>query len=57
MRFDELVIKVQGDELRLRFHPELTVLCGLGTLERQSLVAQSVRDAQRPAEHRAIDRG
>lgn len=37
MRFDELVLRTQDDELRLRFHPELTVLSGLGVLERQSL--------------------
>lgn len=37
MRFDELVLRIQDDELRLRFHPKLTVLSGLGLLERQSL--------------------
>lgn len=37
MRFDELILQVPDDELRVRFHPELTVLCGLGPDERRSL--------------------
>lgn len=37
MRFDELVLKVSGDELRVKFHPQLTVLAGLSAEERESL--------------------
>ena len=37
MRLDELVLRVPGDELRVRFHEQLTVLCGIGMLERQTL--------------------
>ena len=37
MRVDELVLKVQGEELRVKFHPRMTVLCGLGADERRSL--------------------
>lgn len=36
MRFDELVLQIPGDELRVRFHPRMTVLCGLGAPERQA---------------------
>lgn len=37
MRFDELVMKVAGEELRVKFHPQLTLLAGLSSTERQSL--------------------
>jgi hypothetical protein len=37
MRLEELVLRVPGDELRVRFHEQLTVLCGIGILERQAL--------------------
>ena len=37
MRVDELVLKVQGEELRVKFHPRMTVLSGLGADERRSL--------------------
>ncbi|MEO7428601.1 MAG: hypothetical protein ABIY48_04370, partial [Acidimicrobiales bacterium] len=37
MRFDELIMQDTEDELRVRFHPELTVLSGLGAVERRSL--------------------
>ncbi len=37
MRFDELLLKIPGDELRIRFHENLTVLTGIGLLERQAL--------------------
>lgn len=37
MRFDELVLKIPGDELRVRFHPRMTILSGLGAPERQAL--------------------
>lgn len=38
MRFEELVLEDADDELRVRFHPELTVLSGLGKLERRALI-------------------
>jgi len=41
VRFDELVLKIPGDELHLRFHPRMTVLSGLGAPEREAL-AQSI---------------
>jgi hypothetical protein len=31
------VLRIPGDELRVRFHEQLTVLCGIGILERQAL--------------------
>ena len=37
MRFEELSLRIPGDELRMRFHERTTVLSGLGALERQGL--------------------
>lgn len=37
MRFQELVLRIPGEELRVRFHEQLTVLSGIGILERQAL--------------------
>ena len=37
MHFDELVLKIPGDELRVQFHPRVTVLSGLGTDERRAM--------------------
>ena len=37
VRFDELVLKIPGDELRVKFHPRMTVLSGLGAPEREAL--------------------
>jgi hypothetical protein len=37
VRFDELVLKIPGDELRVKFHPRMTVLSGLGAPERRAL--------------------
>lgn len=37
MRFDEVVLQDQEDELRVRFHQQLTILSGLGAVERQTL--------------------
>ena len=37
MRVDELVLKIPDDELRVSFHPRMTVLSGLGAPERQAL--------------------
>ena len=44
VRFDELVLKVPGDELRVKFHPRMTVLSGLGAPEREAL-ARSIAGA------------
>lgn len=38
MRFEEFVLRVPGDEFRLRFHEQLTVLAGVGPDERVALV-------------------
>lgn len=37
MRFDELTLQDGDDELRVAFHPQLTLLAGLGASERSSL--------------------
>jgi len=37
MRLNELVLRIPGDELRIRFHEQLTVLSGLGMVEREAL--------------------
>ncbi len=37
MRFVELVLRIPGDEFKIRFHDQLTVLSGIGMLERQAL--------------------
>lgn len=37
MRFDEVILQDQEDELRVRFHQQLTILSGLGAVERQAL--------------------
>ncbi|HEY2812756.1 MAG TPA: hypothetical protein VGJ03_04750 [Acidimicrobiales bacterium] len=37
MRLEELVLRTPGDEFRVRFHEQLTVLSGIGMLERQAL--------------------
>lgn len=37
MRFHELILQIPEDELRLRFHPQLTVLSGIGPAERLAL--------------------
>lgn len=41
MRVDELVLRIPDDELRVAFHPRMTVLCGLGAAEREAL-AESI---------------
>jgi len=37
MRLEDLVLRIPGDEFQVRFHEHLTVLAGLGMLERQAL--------------------
>ena len=44
MRFEELIIQESGEELRLPFHPQLTVLAGLGPEERTAM-AGTILDA------------
>src|SRR3954465_11649822 len=44
MRFEDLAVSIPGDEFRVRFHEHLTVLCGVGLLERQAL-ADSIMGA------------
>ena len=38
MRFEELSLRIPGDELRMRFHQRVTVLSGLEAPERRGLV-------------------
>ncbi len=38
VRIEQLTLQVPGDEFRLRFHEHLTVIAGIGVLERQALV-------------------
>jgi hypothetical protein len=42
VKFDELVLKIPGDELRVKFHPRMTVLSGLGAPEREALALSIV---------------
>jgi hypothetical protein len=44
MRLEELILRIPGDELHVRFHEHLTVLSGIGALEREAL-ADSLIDA------------
>jgi hypothetical protein len=44
VRVDELILKIADDDLRVGFHPRLTVLSGLGPPERQAL-AESILGA------------
>jgi len=37
VRFDELILKIPDDEIRVKFHPRMTVLSGLGAPERQAM--------------------
>lgn len=37
MRLEELILRIPGDEFQVRFHEQLTVLSGVGLLERQAL--------------------
>lgn len=37
MRFEELLLRIPGDEFRIRFHERMTVLSGIGLLERQAM--------------------
>lgn len=37
MRFDDVILQDEADELRVHFHQQLTILSGLGAMERQAL--------------------
>src|SRR5436190_22665360 len=37
MRLEDLVLRIPGDEFQVHFHEHLTVLSGIGMLERQAL--------------------
>ena len=37
MRFEELVLRIPGDEVRVRFHDRFTMIAGIGTIERGAL--------------------
>src|SRR5258708_2746664 len=37
MRLEDLVLRIPGDEFQVHFHEQLTVLSGIGMLERQAL--------------------
>ena len=54
MRVDELVLKVPDDELRVAFHPRMTVLCGLGAAERQALAESILGSLTGGAEETAL---
>lgn len=54
MRFDEFVLRIPGDEFRLRFHEQLTVLAGVGPAERDALVASLVGALTGDAEGAAL---
>jgi hypothetical protein len=59
MRFEELAVNVPGDEFRVRFHEHLTVLCGVGLLERQALADSIIGALTGNVEHtvvRMVDR-
>ncbi|HEV3226720.1 MAG TPA: hypothetical protein VGZ52_07790 [Acidimicrobiales bacterium] len=42
MRLEDLILRIPGDEFHVRFHEQLTVLCGIGMLERQALADSMV---------------
>jgi hypothetical protein len=54
MRFDEFVLRIPGDEFRLRFHEQLTVLAGVGPAERHALLASIVGALTGEAEGAAL---
>ena len=58
MRFDEVMLQDAEDELRVHFHPELTILSGLGPAERQELssgILAALTGAQEPTILRYVD--
>jgi len=55
MRLEELILRIPGDEFEVRFHEHLTVLSGVGMLERQAL-ADSIIGALTGAAENAVAR-
>src|SRR4051794_13533562 len=54
MRLEDLVLRIPGDEFRVRFHEHLTVLSGIGLLERQALADSIVGALTGNAEHTVV---
>src|SRR4051794_25211102 len=54
MRLDDLVLKLPGDEFQVRFHEHLTVLSGVGMLERQALADSIIGALTGNAEHTVV---
>jgi len=42
MRFERLVIEAEDNTFSLEFHPRLTVICGVGRLEREGLTTELI---------------
>ena len=54
MRLEDLVLRIPGDEFQVRFHEHLTVLCGIGMLERQALADSIVGALSGQAENTVL---
>ncbi|MEY2450133.1 MAG: hypothetical protein QOH79_3609 [Acidimicrobiaceae bacterium] len=54
MRLEELVLRIPGDEFQVRFHEHLTVLSGIGMLERQALADSLVGALSGQAENTVL---
>lgn len=54
MRFDELILKAEDGELRLRFHEQLTILSGLGADERASFATSVLTALTGGPDHSAL---
>lgn len=55
MRLEQLILRIPGDEFEVRFHDQLTVLSGVGMLERQAL-ADSIIGALTGSAENAVAR-
>src|SRR3954452_14372047 len=54
MRFEDLAVSIPGDEFQVRFHEHLTVLCGVGLLERQALADSIIGALTGNVEHTVV---
>ena len=54
MRLEDLVLRIPGDEFQVRFHEHLTVLSGIGMLERQALADSLVGALSGNAENTVV---
>ena len=56
MRFERLVIEADENTFSLDFHPRLTVICGVGRLEREGVISELVGSlsSSRPGVHAEI---